>query len=1507
MSKCRARCLAIACLVALVLGAPSARAEVTEAVREALDKGNEAVQQRQWTQANQYFKMAMDSDNSAPEVMIAVARFSDAKGGRDLPAIAWYRAYLAARPDASERDQILARIDALEKRLANSARAAIERALSTASSLPSNDRPGWLVNIAVAQAKSQDFQGALSTASNARAIMNPYSADPYGEVANALAQNGDLGAADEVMRRVEQNKRSAAYRQLAHTVAYAKKIKEALSYASQTSGSDRISAYSSVAKAQSETGDQSGARSSLSTAIDSMRNMEANTRKSTYFSLVETAADIGEFETARRLYAEGAKLYNPNDRWESYSLNSARWQIAKGYAKWGRIDEATAMLPQIFPNNKDPTFAWYKPSLERDIAAARGRQIEKQTAVVVAQIKEGKLLEADAALSREPATLSFAASRIAMAKAYVARRDFAAARKHIEPAAAALSKATVATYDSAFNFTLARLQLFDLYVDIDDLAAAKRVLDATVGTILKLADAEQKGYPIEYLTGGYSRLAGVSAATKNFAGAKVFALEGFKLAAQAKPAPRAAALARLSSLSPQVGIGADLAATLPSLSDGSYKKSVASAAIRHFVELGQEANALIAASHIGDVNDRKSELSSVLSRYINSKNWTKALVLANEPATAGRLLPEVAVGLINDDKTADAIALEPRFTMSSSEAGAYFSRLASHHANRGDINAAVTTAMRIASVPSRITSLLSVAQVVNSLAGRPAAQAIVERAMRLAAEMKTPLERAEICNSVRYYLSSLPNDSKPDSGQPPESSCVAEALAITDPKTRLSPFGNALSSYYPTTQPIIANAIAPLRPASSRLIAEAHTSDSRDSYISYALGALAREGAVETAIDLGFRMLENPLSYAPFREAATWLATAGDTQSILRLVERMAVQAATLTETSPKDSALSTAASLATQAGDFDRAIKLASEIASPSSRVGAFVSIANSANSRQKFDVALNALDRAIAADKQSDTHYNNSSFASVAIQAGHKNAESFVETYFQDKSLTPSTRVSMRNTLINKLLELKQYQRAAALIPAQEADLPQLPANERVPSHYYSTSYATALGTLGDTARLNAIFANASLPEDKISVLLAAMSGFLKAENKDAARLAVESADKLASAISSTQTKASNTLSIVNAYNRIGNAEAARKALDRAIELNPSINDVATRDSQLRSISSYLARAGNLDGARRTLAQSLEIIKNSRPDAAGWIEYNVATSIESVNGEEAERIALAIADPRWRALSLLSFATARRSRSAPDPLAILRHMQPHPVADTFFETLVSTAVGKLDFDAAREHLARISHAGKRDKLRRFIVLAQARAGGVAAALADMAAIADKPLRAYTFIDLGVFLQTEKGEAAQQNAYFAQLCNFEAIKLADAIPDPLLKSDLLAAAAAAQNQIEHGSGTATQAKAVAVAGQIGDERAKRYALQWAQGLKAAQKPDPINVEEFNAYTSKARYSLTNDMYMDLDAYIDSFATSNPTDRIANLTSIATSFTGEVRALKKIAADFAQKRKALGK
>src|SRR6202012_4540535 len=127
--------------------------------------------------------------------------------------------------------------------------------------------------------------------------------------------------------------------------------------------------------------------------------------------------------------------------------------------------------------------------------------------------------------------------------------------------------------------------------------------------------------------GAYSELASATAATKNFAGAKAVAVEGITLAMQAAPNARASALSKLSSLDPRVGIGQELAATLPSLSDGYSKNSVVGAVVKYYISLGQEANAVGAASRIGDLNDRTSTLSSAMSGYLNTKNWAKAMAI----------------------------------------------------------------------------------------------------------------------------------------------------------------------------------------------------------------------------------------------------------------------------------------------------------------------------------------------------------------------------------------------------------------------------------------------------------------------------------------------------------------------------------------------------------------------------------------------------------------------------------------------------------------------------------------------------------------------------------------------------------------------------------------------------------------------------------------------------------------------------------------------------------------
>lgn len=1454
-------------LLALSASRPAPAEELPPQARDALQKGNEAVQQRQWLLADQQFKIAVEAAGSDPEVMLALARFSEQKGGRDLIAIAWYRAYLPTRTEAKEREQITARIAALEQRVGNTSKNILEKALSAASNVPTNDRASVLSNIAVVQAKTGDLSGALATASNARTVAgaNSYGSDPYGNVAEGLVSIGNFAAADDVLRRVEQSKRSSTLRSMATTtLSYTKRVPEALAYAAQTSGSDRISAYSYIAKAQAEAGDKSGALSSLNSAIQAVNYLEQSSRRGSLLNMVEYAAEAGEFETARRLYADGSKLFNPNDSNNSYYLNSARWHLAEGLAKWGRVTEAEALLPTVFANNKNPSFAWYRPHLIGAIQQARQRQAESLKAKYQALVKEGKIAEADTALSREPATLAAAAGRVSLASIYLAKGDTAAARRHLEPAAVALSKATVADFSNAFQFTLSRIEIADLYRSMADIAASKRVLDATVGTIAKLANPDARRSPIEYLCDAYVRLASTIAATKNFAAAKSIAMEVFKLSTQVAAGDRASVLAKVSGLDPQVGLINELAAAVPSLPAGYSKQTILTNLVKVYVSAGQEAAALAMARQIEDASTRASALKSGIERRALEKNWTAAIALASDPVLSGRLYPDVAYRMLAAGLVQDAISLEPKFTSASDEAYTYYTSLAQHHAARANTEAALAAAMRISSLPRRISALFSIRSSIEATAGRAAARTVRERATAQFAELKAPIERSETCNLIKAYITIIDDEAPAKTAnQAPETACVAEALAIPAQKDRLSPLGSALAYPTMTTRPLISGTLAPTRPAVSRLLTEASglsSQSSRDSNMSTALNTLAREGAIETAMELAADNI-NDGYYSPANAAVTWLVEIGDTATAQKLLNRAVDAIPALTSDSEKDSAYSRAAALATLLGDFDRAIKLTSEMKSPSNRVSSFVSIANAANTKKRFDVALNTLDRALAADKEADSHYYKSSFYSIAATAGHKKVETFLDDYLTDKSLSTLSRVSARYTAMSALLNWKQYDRVTALVPAQEVEIAQLaPVATR---WSYASTLATALATLGDTVRLNKLFADAPLPENKVQILLSAAAGFVKADK----------------------------------------ADNARPAIERSVELSAAIADVGTRSSTLQSIASYQVQIGNIDAARKTLLQSLEVLKVNRPDLAGWADFMIASSLEGNDPEQAARLALAITEPFWRTSAIVRLANTRLSAGRlPDAVKILRAGSPSALADSVLEVAARRLAGKSDLETARELAGRISHAGIRDRVRRQLALTQVRSGAIAAALAETSTIEDKAIRAYAFLDLGAFLLTQKYDKDSPNAYFAQLSYFAAAQLADQISDTLTKADILADAGHGQNKWQAGAGTATLTRASAAAAEIADAQARRYATQWGRGLGVVKKPDPLVREERDTFTSKVRY-MSEDRFIDLDAHIESFATNNPTDRISKLTTIATSFAEQLQDMRKTAANFEQKRK----
>jgi tetratricopeptide (TPR) repeat protein len=111
----RARCNLMALWIGLVVSAvtlPSALAQSTLSpeAKTALQEGIAAAKFQNWDSAQKYFDEALAAAPGAPEVLFNQGLLYDRKGGAELVASAWYRAYLAAAPKAQNRSQVEARL-----------------------------------------------------------------------------------------------------------------------------------------------------------------------------------------------------------------------------------------------------------------------------------------------------------------------------------------------------------------------------------------------------------------------------------------------------------------------------------------------------------------------------------------------------------------------------------------------------------------------------------------------------------------------------------------------------------------------------------------------------------------------------------------------------------------------------------------------------------------------------------------------------------------------------------------------------------------------------------------------------------------------------------------------------------------------------------------------------------------------------------------------------------------------------------------------------------------------------------------------------------------------------------------------------------------------------------------------------------------------------------------------------------------------------------------------------
>ena len=271
---------------------------------KAFQRGLIAAQQGQWTVALRYFEEARKPAAHQPQILFNIGLAESKLPGRELRAAAWLRAYLAARPGASNEKAVRELIGALDVRLEGTLETILRQARDLALRLPAGfDRNEALQKIGRTQATMRDFAGAKETV----ARMAPDDGSGPGWVARALAEAGDVAGAKQVVAAIKESfhiYRSSAYAGIGVTQAGAGDVAGAeATLAEAKDDGYRLSGLYDVAQVLFRAGRKAEAAAWVNRAAQTINAMPAAARADYYKGLGAMQASIDDVEGALRTAA----------------------------------------------------------------------------------------------------------------------------------------------------------------------------------------------------------------------------------------------------------------------------------------------------------------------------------------------------------------------------------------------------------------------------------------------------------------------------------------------------------------------------------------------------------------------------------------------------------------------------------------------------------------------------------------------------------------------------------------------------------------------------------------------------------------------------------------------------------------------------------------------------------------------------------------------------------------------------------------------------------------------------------------------------------------------------------------------------------------------------------------------------------------------------------------------------------------------------------------------------
>ncbi|HVU39096.1 MAG TPA: hypothetical protein VHC95_12245 [Opitutales bacterium] len=282
------------------------------AAQPAFDQGQQAAKDQKWELAIQNFQDARKIAPSAPEVLYNLGLAESKIPGRELRAIAWYGAYLSARPGAPDAAAVKDEIARLHVRNQAYLTLLIKSLQDAASEVSgSNAKLAAALTIVNAQAQTGDIAGAQKTAAQIR------DAEVKGEAGSSIARaQAEAGDFTGLQKAIAQSTVASVKISLEIALALAQSdagdaagAKATFQIAikaveSEAKPQNRGAGEAAIAKAQAQIGDSAGAQATILLALQSFPSIQDAMAKSmTLNSIVEAQILVGDLAGAQKTVA----------------------------------------------------------------------------------------------------------------------------------------------------------------------------------------------------------------------------------------------------------------------------------------------------------------------------------------------------------------------------------------------------------------------------------------------------------------------------------------------------------------------------------------------------------------------------------------------------------------------------------------------------------------------------------------------------------------------------------------------------------------------------------------------------------------------------------------------------------------------------------------------------------------------------------------------------------------------------------------------------------------------------------------------------------------------------------------------------------------------------------------------------------------------------------------------------------------------------------------------------